>query len=69
MVDVNKLRGAIRANGLTQAEFAQKLGVCEQTLSRKLNRGVFDSNEMQAMIDILHLEDPCSIFFAQQVAY
>lgn len=68
MIDVNKLKGAIRAKGLTQAEFAQKIGICEQTLSRKLNKGVFDSNEMQAMIDILQIDDPCSIFFAQQVA-
>ncbi len=68
MIDTNKLRGAIKAKGYTQAEFAKKIGICEQTLSKKLNRGVFDSNEMQAMIDILEITDPCSIFFARQVA-
>ncbi len=65
MIDTNKLKGAIRSNGLTQAELAKKMGICSQTLSRKLNRGIFDSNEIQAMIVILHLEDPMSIFFAR----
>ena len=63
MIDTNKLKGAIRSNGLTQAELAEKMGICEQTLSRKLSRGIFDSNEIQAMILILHLDDPMSIFF------
>lgn len=63
MIDVNKLKGAIKANGLTQAELAAKIGIHEQTLSKKLAKGIFDSNEMQAMIEILHIDDPCSIFF------
>ena len=63
MININKLKGEIRAKGLTQAELAKKIGICEQTLSRKLNKGVFDSTEMQAMIDVLDIKDPCDIFF------
>lgn len=65
MVDVNRLKGEIKANGLTQGELAIKLGISEQTLSKKLKKGIFDSNEMKAMIDILNIKDPVKIFFAQ----
>lgn len=68
MVDTNKLRGAIRSKGLTQAEFAAQIGICEQTLSRKLKNGIFDSNELFAMIKLLDLDDPMSIFFVDEVA-
>lgn len=68
MVDTNKLKGAIKSKGLTQREFAEKLGITEQTLSKKLKVGRFDSNEIFAMIKLLDLHDPMSIFFVDEVA-
>ena len=65
MIDTNKLKGAIKSKGLTQGEFASQIGICEQTLSRKLKNGVFDSNEISAMIKLLDLQDPMSIFFVE----
>lgn len=68
VIDTNKLKGAIKAKGLTQGEFAAQIGICEQTLSKKLKVGRFDSNEMYAMIKLLDLKDPASIFFVDEVA-
>ena len=34
----------------------------------KMKRGVFDSDEMEQMIDILGIENPVEIFFAKDVA-
>lgn len=68
MIDVNKLRGAIRSKGMTQGQLAKEMGIAEQTLSRKMNKGVLSSTEMDLMIKILEIEDPSAIFFASIVA-
>lgn len=68
MIDVNKLRGAIAENRLTNRELAKRLNMTDNTFYRKMKRGVFDSDEMEAMIGILHLQDPMAIFFAKRGA-
>ena len=68
MVDTNKLRGAIAENGMSQRQVAGMLGITEKTFYLKMKKGIFDSNEMSAMIKILEIKHPADIFFAEFVA-
>lgn len=65
MILVNELRGKIRAKGYTQDKLARELGISAKTLSNKLNKGVFGSDEMERLILILEIKNPMEIFFKQ----
>jgi len=67
MVDKNKLRAEWVKKGLKQSEVANIVGVSQKTFSLKLNRGIFGSDEIEAMISALDIADPVSIFFANSV--
>lgn len=67
MVDSNKLRGCIVANGMTQEEIAKSIGITPKTFYTKMKKGVFGSDEIEMMIEILHIENPMAIFFAPKV--
>lgn len=68
MVATNKLRGIIVEKGLSQRYVAHHLGITENTFYSKMKRGVFDSDEMEAMINLLEIQNPCEIFFASDGA-
>lgn len=63
MIAKNEIKGLIRARGMTQADVAKMMGIHETTLNRKLNKGILNSNEIEAMINILNIKNPASIFF------
>ena len=65
MVDTNKLRGVIAENGKTQADVAEMIGVTPKTFYMRMSKGVFGSDEIQVMIDNLHIQNPMDIFFAK----
>lgn len=67
MIKVNELKAYIVKNNMTQGELAEKLGISGKTFGLKMKRGVFGSDEIEAMIKILHIENPMSIFFANIV--
>lgn len=67
MVDTNALKGIIISKGMTQQDVAEKLGMAPKTFYSKMKKGVFGSDEMEGMIDILSIENPCAIFFAEKV--
>ena len=67
MVDKNKLRGCIVANGKTQEDVAKYIGITPKTFYAKMKKGVFGSDEIEKMILLLNIEDPLSIFFAKNV--
>ena len=67
MIDTNALRGRIVEKGLSQARVAEKLGITPKTFYEKMGRGVFGSDEVEIMIDILEIEDPVKIFFVKKV--
>ena len=67
MVDTLRLKGIIVENDLTQEKVAHVLDMSPQTFYRKMKKGVFGSDEMDKMIDLLHIEDPNSVFFAKKV--
>lgn len=66
MIKTNELRGVIAKNGLSQSDMAKKIGITPKTFYEKMKIGVFGSDEIQIMIDELHIEDPASIFFAKE---
>lgn len=67
MIDTNALRGAIAAKGMTQQDVAKHMQMSPKTFYAKMKRGVFGSDEMESMIDLLSIENPTAIFFAKEV--
>lgn len=67
MVDANKLRGKIAERGMTQGQVAGEIGVTEATFCRKLKSGRFGLDEAEKLIQVLHIEDPVAVFFANRV--
>ena len=65
MVDVNALRGIIVAQGYTQQDVARNIGITPKTFYSKMKKGVFGSDEMEKMIEMLSIENPVAIFFAK----
>ena len=65
MIDTKKLLGIIYERGLSQRKVAQTLGITEKTFYAKMKKGVFDSDEIQQMIDVLTIENPVEVFFAK----
>ena len=63
MIATDEIKGLIRARGMTQADVAKRMGIHEATRNRKRNKGVLNSNEIEAMISILDIKNPASIFF------
>lgn len=66
MVNTDKLVGAIVSAGYTVKTGAKAIGMPESTMYRKLERGVFDSDEIYEMIRTFHIEDIAGIFFAEK---
>ncbi len=67
MIDVASLKAEMARYNITQKELAEHIGISQRTLSNKLKKGVFGSDEMEKMIEILKIHDPASIFFADSV--
>lgn len=66
MIKTDELRGVIAKNGYSQSDIAKMIGVTPKTFYEKMKNGVFGSDEIQIMINNLHLEDPMAIFFAKE---
>lgn len=65
MIRTDRLRGIIVENGFSQQDVAKEIGITPKTFYEKMKNGVFGSDEIQIMIQMLHIEDPVSIFFAE----
>jgi len=64
VIRTDKLKGIIVENGYSQNDVAREIGITPKTFYDKMKKGVFGSDEIQKMIEMLHIEDPVSIFFA-----
>ncbi len=64
MVNSNKIKGLIVENGYSMSEMAELLGMSTASLNRRLKKGVFKSNEIDILIEKLHINDPMPVFFA-----
>ena len=62
MIAVNKLRGIIAERGMSQRQVAERLGVTEKTFYTKMKKGVFGTDEVEKMIEILSIDNPIEIF-------
>ena len=69
MVDINRLKGAIVTKGKTQEDVAKRLNMAPKTFYLKMKKGVFDSDEIAAIVDDLDIENPMEIFFAEEVTW
>lgn len=67
MVNTAELRGIIAKNGKTQTDVAKMLNITPKTFYMHMKKGVFGSDEIQIMIDELHIDNPMKIFFAKEV--
>lgn len=69
MFSKNKFRAAIALAGMTSKELAEKMGINESTLYRKINNdGSFSRSEINDIILILGISNPQEIFFAHELA-
>ena len=67
MLDRNGLRAAIVRRGMTQKEVAAVLGISEKTFINRMKRGVFGTDEVERLIELLGISNPIEIFFARRV--
>ena len=66
MFKPNKLDEAIRLSGKSRRQVAIEMGMHDVTFFRKFHDdGRFTREEIDLMIDILKLKNPCDIFFAR----
>lgn len=68
MFDKNKFKIQLLLNNRKLPEIAELLGVNLVTLYRKMNgESDFYRNEIQLLCEILNIENPAEIFFAEEV--
>lgn len=67
MIDVNKLRGKMAEKGRSGKDMAKVIGKTPKTFYSKMKAGVFDSDEIVALVNDLEITNPCEIFFANEV--
>ena len=65
MVHVNKLRGKMAEKGRTGIDMARVIKKTPKTFYEKMKKGVFDSDEITAIVEDLDIENPMEIFFAE----
>lgn len=67
MVNTNELKALMVRKELTQKDVAKKLNISEKTLYLRMKKGVFGSDEIENLIELLDIKDPMSVFFTQAV--
>ena len=67
MIDVNKLRGRMAEKRRSGQDMAKVIGKTPKTFYAKMKACVFDSDEIEAMVKDLEIENPIEIFFADEV--
>ena len=67
MIDVNKLKGRMAEKGRSGLDMAKVIGKAPKTFYLKMKAGVFDSDEIEAMVKDLEITNPLEIFFADEV--
>lgn len=65
MTDTIELEVAIKRSGLTKTEIAEKLGISQMALYKKINNKTeFKASEIVALSNLLHIENKEQIFFS-----
>ncbi|MCR5518383.1 MAG: helix-turn-helix transcriptional regulator [Lachnospiraceae bacterium] len=69
MFDKRKFQAQMVLMGINGRKLSEMLNINESTLSRKLNDdGNFSREEINKLIEILHIDNPKDIFFAETIA-
>lgn len=68
MIRTDLLKGEIAKAGYSQSKLANELKMTPKTFYSKMKKGIFNSNEIDAMINLLRIENPVQGFFAQKVS-
>ena len=66
MVDTDALRGLIAQRRLSQAQVAKMLNITPKTFYDKMRKGVFDTDQVEHLVEILKIDDVAGIFFAKR---
>lgn len=61
-----KLRGIIAERDMSMREVAKELNMSEKTFYNKMKKGVFGTDEAEAMVALLNISDPASVFLASE---
>ena len=61
MIRTDKLK-FMRKRGFSQSDIARKIGITPKTFYEKMKIGVFGSDEIQIMIDELHIDNRLKFF-------
>ena len=69
MIQTNLLKGKMAEHGYTAVKMAKALHITPRTFYNKMTKGVFGSDEIYAMIELLDIQNPIEIFFAPEVAH
>lgn len=64
-MNTNLLKAEIVKNGLTQKEFCKSIKMAQSTFIRKIHKGVFNTDEIERMVNVLNLKRPEQIFFGK----
>ena len=67
MVNTNKLKGLFREKGITIEQAAKIAGISASTMQRRLESGVFMTDEIDHLVYGLKIEKPAEIFFVNEV--
>ena len=67
MINVNKLRGRMAEKGRNGLHMAKVIGKTPKTFYAKMKAGVFDSEEIAAIVKDLEIDNPMDIFFVDEV--
>ena len=69
MFDITLFKAQMVLKHLSGKDLAKALGIDESTLYRKLrNDGNFTRREINTLIQVMDIEDPSDIFFAEELA-
>ena len=69
MFDKKRLQAQMVLAGMNVKDVSAALGINETTFYRKLNNdGDFSRKEISQLVEILKIEDPMLIFFADEIA-
>ena len=66
VIRTDVLRGIIAEKGLNQSILAKRIGITPKTFYEKMSKGVFGSDEIEIMIEVLDIKNPADIFFAKE---
>ena len=66
MVATDKLRGIIYERGTSQRKVASALGMTEKTCYSKMKKGVFGTDEVEKMVELLNIHNPAEIFLVKK---